>query len=489
MHFSIPDCNDFKENGNSYTGFNIHVNGIFHCTVRYRQLHCLYEQIKKDFSLIASQLPPFPSKKILPLSGTQLEERRLQLEKYIQAVGQEPTLCNSELFNSFLSIAQQETSGLVIENTSINVFLMNGYKITLKVLTNERSDHILEKVCEKINLPEEYTYYFALFIIKQEEDGDITVIRRLQDFESPYLSQQSIKCPNKIVLRKSYWDPGYDLELMTNKVSLNLLYIQTISDIEYGWVLCSQETRNTLANFQSRGAKKQYLELARTLKYYGFLQFRPCICDYPYPGSKVLVSAGNKELNLRVKLSDGDDVRQGSFKVTRMRCWRITTLHSDDPKNLESSNLELSFEYLMAKDKLQWITISSEQAIIMSICLQSMVDELLLKKSGVRRKTITPMKSNNWNYIKRDGSSQIITVNQYNSSSDIFSSVQNAKHSSSSNNSGQIENSVVVDGHNSNSRTVKKLTDKFQSVGFTSNTKSLINNECFDNDGIGDDDL
>ena len=87
--------------------------------------------------------------------------------------------------------------------------------------------------------------------------------------------------------------------------------------------------------------------------------------------------------------------------------------------------MELSFEYLMAKDKLQWITISSEQAIIMSICLQSMVDELLLKKSGVRRKTITPMKSNNWNYIKRDGSSQIITVNQYNSSSDIFSSVQN----------------------------------------------------------------
>ena len=63
---------------------------------------------------------------------------------------------------------------------------------------------IFQKVCEKINLPEEYTYYFALFIIKQEEDGDITVIRRLQDFESPYLSQQSIKCPNKIVLRKRY---------------------------------------------------------------------------------------------------------------------------------------------------------------------------------------------------------------------------------------------------------------------------------------------
>ena len=36
----------------------------------------------------------------------------------------------------------------------------------------------------------------------------------------------------------------------------------------------------------------------------------------------------------------------------------------------------------MAKDQLQWITISSEQAILMSVCLQSMIDELLLKTVG-----------------------------------------------------------------------------------------------------------
>lgn len=72
----------------------------------------------------------------------------------------------------------------------------------------------------------------------------------------------------------------------------------------------------------------QYLELARTLKYYGFLQFRPCLCDYPRPESQVLVSAGNRELNLRVRLAEGQDMKEGSFKVTRMRCWRITTLHN-----------------------------------------------------------------------------------------------------------------------------------------------------------------
>jgi sorting nexin-17 len=52
------------------------------------------------------------------------------------------------------------------------------------------------------------------------------------------------------------------------------------------------------------------------------------------------------------------------------------------------SQLELSFEYLMSKDKLQWITIASEQAILMSVCLQAMVDELLLKKTGMKRKQV-----------------------------------------------------------------------------------------------------
>lgn len=43
----------------------------------------------------------------------------------------------------------------------------------------------------------------------------------------------------------------------------------------------------------------------------------------------------------------------------------------------------------MAKEKLQWISIYSEQAILMSVCLQSMVDELLLKKVGAKIKQVT----------------------------------------------------------------------------------------------------
>lgn len=63
----------------------------------------------------------------------------------------------------------------------------------------------------------------------------------------------------------------------------------------------------------------------------------------------------------------------------------------------------------MYKDKLQWITIASDQAILMSVCLQSMVDELLLKRNGSKKKTGTKMNKNNWVYMKRDGSSQLIS--------------------------------------------------------------------------------
>lgn len=61
----------------------------------------------------------------------------------------------------------------------------------------------------------------------------------------------------------------------------------------------------------------------------------------------------------------------------------------------------------MSRDKLQWITISSEQANLMSISLQSVVDELLLKKDGRKTKEAVPYKGI-WTYMKRDGSSQLI---------------------------------------------------------------------------------
>jgi sorting nexin-17 len=55
----------------------------------------------------------------------------------------------------------------------------------------------------------------------------------------------------------SYWDPSYDLELMSNQVALNMLYVQTVADVERGWVLSNKEMKQQLASLQARGAKKE----------------------------------------------------------------------------------------------------------------------------------------------------------------------------------------------------------------------------------------
>lgn len=489
MHFSIPDTEEFRdESGSTYMGYNIYINGVFHCTVRYRQLHNLHEQLKKEYG--ANNLPVFPPKKLLPLSSSQLEDRRAMLEKYIQSVGQDPQLVNADLFNGFLLSAQQETSCVKCQEVPLDVFLMNGYKISLSIMTTERSDQVLEKACHQLSLPSEYVYYFSLFLIKREEDGDITVSRKLQDFESPYISQKSIQGVHRVVLRKSYWDPGYDLELMSNQVALNLLYVQTVADVERGWVVSSKDVKQQLASLQARGAKKEYLDVARTLKFYGFLQFRPCLCDYPHPGCQVLVSIGNRELNLRVRMAEGQNMREGSFKVTRMRCWRITTLHnnaetnsggSSSNTNPGQSQLELSFEYLMSKDKLQWITIASEQAILMSVCLQSMVDELLLKKTGMKRKQPgNRTRKGSWSYMKRDGSSHWISVSQSASSDGISSNINSTN--------GDIKSPTKTEFSTSSMR---KLSDKLSSVSLKSSSKQtphpFVENDAFE--GIGDEDL
>jgi len=49
----------------------------------------------------------FPPKKLLSLTPVQVEERRDQLEKYLQAVCQDPVIASSTLFSGFFLNAQK----------------------------------------------------------------------------------------------------------------------------------------------------------------------------------------------------------------------------------------------------------------------------------------------------------------------------------------------------------------------------------------------
>lgn len=126
------------------------------------------------------------------------------------------------------------------------------------------------------------------------------------------------------MLRKSYWDSAYDDDVMENRVGLNLLYAQTVSDIERGWILVTKEQHRQLKSLQEKVSKKEFLRLAQTLRHYGYLRFDACVADFPEKDCPVVVSAGNSELSLQLRLP-GQQLREGSFRVTRMRCWRVTS--------------------------------------------------------------------------------------------------------------------------------------------------------------------
>ncbi|NXD17837.1 SNX17 protein, partial [Nothocercus nigrocapillus] len=392
--------------------YNIHVNGVLHCRVRYSQLLGLHEQLRKEYG--ANVVPAFPPKKIFTLTPAEVEQRREQLEKYMQAVRQDPTLGGSETFNSFLRRAQQvssrhwwrvarvacmrpgcscccapqETQQIPTEEVLLEVLLSNGQKVKVTILTSDQTEDVLEAVASKLDLPDDLVGYFSLFLVRQTKDGAFSFVRKLQEFELPYVSVSSLHSSEfRIILRKSYWDSSYDDDVMEHRVGLNLLYAQTVSDIEHGWILVNKEQHRQLKSLQEKVSKKEFVRLAQTLKYYGYLKFDPCITDFPEKGCHVVVSAGNNELNFQVRLPN-EQLKEGSFKVTRMRCWRVTSSvpMSNGPAGSSPGKaevkLELAFEYLMSKDRLQWVTITSPQAIMLSICLQSMVDELMVKKSG-----------------------------------------------------------------------------------------------------------
>lgn len=322
-------------------------------------------------------------------------------------MGQDPVLCRSELLRAFLLNAQQESSFTECREVSLDVFLMNGYRILTKAFTTDCSSKVLEKACSLIDLPKEYTYYFSLYLVRNETNGDVAISKKLMDFEAPHISQKQWEdC--KIVIRTSYWDANYDLELMRDRIALNLLYIQALSDVERGWILTTRDLNEQLTELQARGNKREYLEIVRKLPLYGCLQFPRVCVDYPQPNTMATVIIGNRELNLLTHY--GKKIQETKFKVTRIRCWRVTTIHnvgnldtvlrftvqssfrlqneeissnsSSESRGDPANNLELSFEYLMAKNQLKWITIYSEQSMLMSVCLQSIVDELLNQKNG-----------------------------------------------------------------------------------------------------------
>lgn len=488
MHFSVPDTVDLTDKtGSKYLAYNVHINGSYHCGIRYSDLYQFSEQLRKAFGPRISA--KFPPRKLLSLTPVQVEERRDQLEKYLQSVCQDPVICSSSLFSGFFLNAQKESLKASPEDVQLDIYLMNGQKVALQIKSTDRTDDVLEALMAEIDLNEDLVYYFGLFLIKRAEDGEATIARKFQDFEAPFLTMKQQTGTFRVAVRKTLWDAKIEDTIVQDRIGMNLLYVQAVSDLDKGWTFGPKEAHSKLAQLKQKGSKLEFLQLARSLKFYGYMQFKPCTTNYPEEDTRVIVSIGDRELNFRLQ-TPNSKVQQGSFKVTRMRCWRITATSELNENGKKEEHLELAFEYLLRKDQMQWITIYSDDAILMSLCLQSIVDEILRIKEG------RPVKK-----PKDRSKTKKETIPDYQRNDSISSAASTEGDAEEENKDVNKKNNNSTSPLTSPTSTQKqtspgKKTTRQLSTGKTQTPKqkpppatnaAMTTNEVFE--GIGDDDL
>lgn len=204
MHICIPDTREVKpQHDAAYLLYNIHIDGLYHCSLRYKQLLHLHQLLTRKFSNVAScnqqgsasstpyQLPKFPPKKLLPLSGGQIEERRMQLEKYLQYISQDKLISSSSIFNLFLLEAQRESTRIKEKHVHLDIELVNGQKIRLTILTHDSADEILKACCRAVGLADRYHAYFCLCLCGYDVVRDKLIIKRRLSFnEAPFITLQ-----------------------------------------------------------------------------------------------------------------------------------------------------------------------------------------------------------------------------------------------------------------------------------------------------------
>ena len=144
----------------------------------------------------------------------------------------------------------------------LDVFQLNWHSIKVKVTSTDRTDIVLDAVSNALNLSQQLIPYFNLFVVKRVE-SDYIPIRKLQNFESPYLTlltMNSVDSCHSIIIRKSYWDSAYDDDVLEDITATNILYFQTLHDIEKGLIQANKETRRQLTSLQAKSSKKEVLK-------------------------------------------------------------------------------------------------------------------------------------------------------------------------------------------------------------------------------------
>ncbi|MEE6463424.1 hypothetical protein FKM82_005900 [Ascaphus truei] len=175
------------------------------------------------------------------------DERRLQLEKYLQELVSDPSVSSSEIFIEFFKKLQLETYKMPSIKIILNVYLPNGEQIKVDAQTSDTAERVLELALYKLNLSRELMEFFSFFLTRRESNGTYTVVKRIVDFEIPFLTVWGLEDERfQIDIKKWYMNPSIDAMLMGCTTSINLLYIQALQEMEMKWAKPTEAQRRKL---------------------------------------------------------------------------------------------------------------------------------------------------------------------------------------------------------------------------------------------------
>ncbi|XP_062483275.1 sorting nexin-31 [Pezoporus occidentalis] len=122
----------------------------------------------------------------------------------------------------------KDTFKIQTQRAFLDVSLADDSNNRLEIQTLDTAERILEVTLFKMGLSRELMKYFSLFFFQDHDNRVLSVMKKVAEFELPYVSFQSMKelyC--KLGIRKWYMDSSLDTMLMDCTASLNLLYMQS----------------------------------------------------------------------------------------------------------------------------------------------------------------------------------------------------------------------------------------------------------------------
>ncbi|NXK36034.1 SNX31 protein, partial [Piprites chloris] len=231
----------------------------------------------------------------------------------------------------------QDTFKIQTQRAFLDFYLADDSNIRLDIQTLDTAEGIVEVISPNMSV------FFLLF----------TVVKKVRDFELPYLSLQSMELHCKLEIRKWYEDPSLDILLMDCRASLNLLHTQAVQEVERNWVKPTEQQMQELEFLQKNANKVKFLGQIQEMQFYGYIQPDPCIYDYPEEGYSADIHIGNGKINCCITLPT-NQIKEVSFKINRLRSWWSAT------KDGKEDTLKLRFEYNYS-GTWHWIILYTKQ--------------------------------------------------------------------------------------------------------------------------------